>query len=247
MKITKVTSKEKMIKFLEDAYMQGIKDKALRDSILYAQKQYNKDPESVTKVELFALVEQVERLGFTSNTASTTTTAKPVEALAKKKGVITAEMFPPEIQAGDLKLVAVPEKYTSIDDIRKAIEDGVTLVCANYWNKQQIKKFNYKRTYDLKKSNVTSFEDNLDLIEIIYVLSKEDKIIGISSETDAICIYYGEDLEPDIETDEDGNEVSTRYSNNMEFEIYEVVENEEDETVEEEEEAPKRTTRRKAK
>ena len=238
------TSSKGLISYLGHCYKNNlITDQSLKDMVLYTAKKFKQDSKSVTKKDLYYLATQVR--GLLANTVETVKQAipkKPVEASTKtgSKSLPMAKFFPPEIVTEEgLKLVAVPNKYTTIEELRDAInEEGKNIVFATYWTKRHLKQYNYKELYHLKKvEEVTSFPNDVDIMSVHEVLDTEDTVICVSAYTDAVGLFFGDELKPVEDVDENGDKFSIRFSNSMEFEVYELVEDEEeteDDTEEEE-------------
>ena len=134
-----------------------------------------------------------------------------------------AKIFPKEIQHPALgKLVACPEKYSTVDEIRKALdEEDKTLVFAAYWTKRHIKQMGYAQMFNVPVPKEFPFD--LDTLQVLYVCDGIDRIYALSSYTEAMFEFMAEDL---VRTEVEGNDGSKffmRYSAGMEYEIYEAV------------------------
>ena len=145
-----------------------------------------------------------------------------------KKGSIMAKMFPAELQTEELgHLVACYDKYTTMDEVREALEQGKTLIFATFWTKRHIKQFGYSMMFNVPVPKEFPFD--LDLLQALYVCDNIDRLYALSSYTEAMFEFLEEDLaRVDVESN-DGNTYSMRYSAGLEFEIYEVVEDKETE------------------
>ena len=141
-----------------------------------------------------------------------------------KKDLPLARIFPKEIDHESLgKLVACPDKYHSVKEIREAIEQDKTLIFATYWTKRHIKEFSYGQTYEVPVPK-NGFPHDLDTLQALYVCEGIDRIYALSTYTEAMFRFIEEDLTP-IECEaNDGSKFMMRYSAGLEFEIYEVVE-----------------------
>lgn len=100
--------------------------------------------------------------------------------------------------------------YHTIDDIRKASDDGYTLLFACFWSPRLLKQFDYKAQFDVD-SVPKAFPDNLDVAELLLTCDTMPKLFALSLETEAMYAFWEEDLEP-----VDGIRVSA----GLEFEIY---------------------------
>lgn len=109
-----------------------------------------------------------------------------------------------------VKYTKCDDLYHTVDDIRKASEDGYSILFACFWSPRLLKQFDYKRQFDV--DNVpASFPDNLDTAELLLTCNTMDKVYAISPDTEAMYAFREEDLEH-----VDG----IRISNGLEFEIY---------------------------
>ena len=124
------TSSKGLISYLGHCYKNNlITEQSLKDMVLYTAKKFKQDSKSVTKKDLYDLATQVrDLLANTVETVKQAIPKKPVEASTKtgSKSLPMAKFFPPEIVTEEgLKLVAVPNKYVNIQEIRDAVnEDG---------------------------------------------------------------------------------------------------------------------------
>lgn len=141
-----------------------------------------------------------------------------------KKDLPMARIFPKEIDHESLgKLVACPDKYHSIEDIKAAIDGDKTLIFACYWTKRHIKEFAYAQTYEVPVPK-NGFPHDLDTLQALYVCEGIDRIYALSTYTEAMFRFIEEDLVPTECEANDGSKFMMRYSAGLEFEIYEVVE-----------------------
>ena len=141
-----------------------------------------------------------------------------------KKDLPMARIFPKEIDHESLgKLVACPDKYHSIKEIREAIEGDKNLIFACYWTKRHIKEFAYSQSYEVPVPK-GGFPHDLDTLQALYVCEGIDRIYALSTYTEAMFRFIEEDLVPTECEANDGSKFMMRYSAGLEFEIYEVVE-----------------------
>ena len=141
-----------------------------------------------------------------------------------KKDLPMARIFPKEIDHESLgKLVACPDKYHSIKEIREAIEGDKNLIFACYWTKRHIKEFAYSQSYEVPVPK-GGFPYDLDTLQALYVCEGIDRIYALSTYTEAMFRFVEEDLVPTECEANDGSKFMMRYSAGLEFEIYEVVE-----------------------
>lgn len=246
--ISSKSTKTEIMTFLRDTFKEVAKlDKTLAKTIQYASDQIKKDAKSVTKADLLDLAQKVMQI--------TGVTPKPVEMSSKlgNKSTPLASIFPPDLEINDNKFVAVPFEYQTMDEIRKAVkEDGKDLIFATYWTSRLIRQFDYVNMFKLKKTTnedvIKEFQNDLDIVTVRVVLNEEDTIIAVSAYTEAVYLFKGEELKTVEDTDSDGNKYVLRFSNGMEFQIYELVDedtdndNEASEKAEESEEENKETS-----
>ena len=135
-----------------------------------------------------------------------------------------AKIFPKEIDHESLgKLIACPDKYKTVQEIREALDNGTTLIFAAYWTKRHIKQMGYAQMFNVPVPK-DGFPYDLDTLQALYVCEGIDRIYALSTYTEAMFEFMAEDL---VRTEVEGNDGSKffmRYSAGMEFEIYEAVE-----------------------
>ena len=135
-----------------------------------------------------------------------------------------AKIFPKEIDHESLgKLVACPDKYYTVQEIREALDADKTLIFAAYWTKRHIKEYSYAQAYEVPVPK-QGFPYDLDTLQALYVCEGIDRIYALSTYTEAMFRISSEDLVPTDCEGNDGSKFKMRYSAGMEFEIYEVVE-----------------------
>lgn len=139
------------------------------------------------------------------------------------KDLPMARIFPKEIDHESLgKLVACPDKYHTVQEIREAIDSDKNLIFACYWTKRHIKEFAYGQTYEVPVPK-GGFPYDLDTLQALYVCEGIDRIYALSTYTEAMFRFMEEDLVPTECEANDGSKFMMRYSAGLEFEIYEVV------------------------
>lgn len=140
-----------------------------------------------------------------------------------KKDIPVAKIFPKEIDHEALgKLIACPDKYHSIEEVREAIEGDKNLIFACYWTKRHIKEFEYGLAFEVPVPK-GGFPYDLDTLQALYVCEGIDRIYALSTYTEAMFRFNKEDLVPTECEANDGSKFMMRYSAGLEFEIYEVV------------------------
>lgn len=141
-----------------------------------------------------------------------------------KKDLPLAKMFPATIDHESLgKLVACPDKYTTVEEVRKALDEGKTIVFAGYWTKRHIKEFSYGQSFNVPVPK-EGFPNDLDIIQALYVCDGIERIYALSIYTEAMYRFEAEELERTECEANDGSKFTMRYSSGMEYEIYEVSE-----------------------
>lgn len=161
-----------------------------------------------------------------SKTKALKKNASAVETLpaASTKGVDnlpSAMMFPKEIEHPDLgKLVSCAGHYETYADIIAALEAEKTLYFACYWTKRQIKEFSYEATR-MVKAPKNGFPYDLDILTAVIPCETIERIFAMSSYTEALFQFEGEDFKPIEDTDpRSGKKFRVRVSAGLEFEVY---------------------------
>lgn len=157
---------------------------------------------------------------------------KGVKPTIKKKGVETtpdlnveqiplATIFPETLENEDFgTLTACPDVYQTMEEIADAINDGKTLIFATYWTTRHIKKDEYAKVNEVPVPK-NGFPNDLDLLQVVYVCTGIPRLYAISAITEAIFYFTDEDLARLPVKAPNGDEFTMRYSNGLEFEIYE--------------------------
>lgn len=142
------------------------------------------------------------------------------------KGIDTgsATFFPEvlELDGLDTKLVSCAGEYESFDQIRKALEAEKSLYFACYWTKQQVKKFEYASSYQVKPETCKNgFPNDLDILNAVLTCETMDRLYAMSLYTEALFRFEGEDFKAVEDTDpRSGKKFRVRVAAGMEFEIY---------------------------
>lgn len=150
---------------------------------------------------------------------------------ATDKSAPMSAIFPEKIEDENIgTMIAVPDKYHTIDALRKAVMDeGKTVVIAAYYPLPLIKKYGYSVIEATnKRVPKKGFAHDLDIQQAIYCCEGIKVVYALSDYTEAI-FYYTEDMLTPIEVKDSatGDTVMTRFANGCEFELYEVVTDEE--------------------
>ena len=138
-----------------------------------------------------------------------------------------AAIFPEKIEDDNIgTLVAVPDKYHTVEELREALEAGdKTIVICAYYPIALIKKYGYSNTDETdKRVPKKGFAHDLDIQQVIYCCSGIERAYALSDYTEAMFFYEDSMLEPTETVDsETGKTVMTRFANGCEFELYEVT------------------------
>lgn len=158
---------------------------------------------------------------------STLSKPKPVRGATDKSATMSA-IFPEKIEDENIgTLVAVPNKYRSMQSLREAVESGEkTVVIAAYFPLPLVRKYGYSSTAECdNRVPKKGFAHDLDLQQVIYCCEGLPRAYALSDYTEAM-FYYDENMLEPIPTKDSatGEEVLTRFANGCEFEIYELVE-----------------------
>lgn len=135
-------------------------------------------------------------------------------------GNLLATLFPETINEEVLGTLHRVDETFTMDELRTALNDeDRNLYFCCYWDKKLVKQFNYKAMFDVEE--VPTFPFNLDITQALYVCDSMDKVYAVSTYTEGMYKFYGEDLEVVNVELANGETIPVRYSNNMEYAIYE--------------------------
>ena len=133
-----------------------------------------------------------------------------------KKAVHLAKMFPQSFEVEGTKYELASDIKT-MDDLYTALESDEEIVFAYYWTKRHLKQFPY---FNSLLGQPKEFDNDLDLCSTIYVSDKKKVAYNVSWYTDAVYAVIPSDLE---------EEEGIRFSSGIEFQIYRVVTEEDEE------------------
>ena len=139
-------------------------------------------------------------------------------------------IFPERIEDDNMgTLVAVPNKYHTLKELVKAVseEEKTVLICA-YYSPALIKKYGYTND-PMVDSRVPKkgFPHDLDVQQVVYCCESIPRVYTLSDYSEGMFVYNEDDLVPVETVDSTTNEkVAVRYANGVEFEIYEIAEQE---------------------
>lgn len=146
-------------------------------------------------------------------------TKKPAKEEAPKKSLKALDLvaeFPDALtlKDGDDEIELEKVEVKSYEDVVNMLEEDedTDIYLAVYWNKRQLKQFNYSHDGVFKVPN-GRFENDVDIVSLIYpgtVIA-----IGVSAYTEAPYNFKPEDFKPD--------ETGMKYANGAEFEVYKVI------------------------
>lgn len=157
-----------------------------------------------------------------AKTPSKPKTANKATQAKESYGDLMATLFPETLTVGegDIDTLRRVDDITTMEELRTALNDEErNLYFCCYWDKKLVKQFNYKAMFDVDE--VPNFPHNIDITQALYVCDSMDKLYAVSTYTEGMYKFLGDDLEiVDVEL-ENGDTTPVRYSNNMEFAIYE--------------------------
>lgn len=224
---TKVMTKKDITEFLKKTIATVANANAdLASRVDYALTHLKK----ATKADLEELFSDVNTCLATIPVKKTAKSGKKKPTLKKKKVEEStpaskamppiAKFFPEEIKHEDLgKLVAVPDKFKTYEELFKALEEGKTIYFACYWTARQIKEYDYAGSRMVKCPK--SFPHDLDLLVACVPCERVQRVWCMSQYTEAMFMFEGDSLEPVEDTDpKTGEQFKIRVSSGMEFELY---------------------------
>ena len=202
----------------------------LKKSGKKSAKKADPEPEEVEEPETEAEEpeEQPKKSAKNSKGKSKPTLSKPKSTKgATEYSAPMAAIFPEKIEDPNIgTLVAVPDKYHTMAELKEAVEGDKTIVICAYFPMASVKKYGYSSTIECnKRIPKKGFAHDLDIQQVIYCCEGLPRAYALSDYTEAM-FYYDEDMLEPIPTkdSETGKEVLTRFANGCEFELYEVVE-----------------------
>ena len=139
-----------------------------------------------------------------------------LEGAENQKAVQLAKQFPKTLEVGDTKYELASDIKT-MDDLYSALESDEEIMFAFYWTKRHLKQFPY---FNGLLGQPKEFDNDLDLCSTIYVSDEKKVAYNVSRYTDAVYAIIPSDFK-----EEDG----IRYASGIEFQIYRVVTEEDEE------------------
>lgn len=134
--------------------------------------------------------------------------SEPKEKPTKKEPKKKAEIFPSELTVGE-ESFTLADDIENMDDLYEALNDEQDIVLAMYWSKELLKGNSY---YNNWLGKPKSFENDLDLTNVIYISDEKKIAYAVSMYTEAA---YGI-LPKDLQKKKDG----TRVSKTLKFQVY---------------------------
>lgn len=143
--------------------------------------------------------------------------AKGVESQnTKGEAFDLAEVFHDEIET-PLGLITKDDSIKTIKDVAKLLEEGEKeVLCAVYWTERHLSQFDYSNVEGIEAPK--SFENDLDLVSIIFVAPDNSYILGVSSYTFVPYVFSAKSMK---------QKNGIRYTNGAEFNVYTVDADEE--------------------
>lgn len=218
-------AKKDIINYLEDV-AEKVNEKSLKDMINYSLMSYAKDPKKVKISDLKALMTDVDSYLVEESKKTKKDTSKTEKKLKKAVKVTPqkksakydiVESFLDEVET-ELGVLEKADDILNFSDLRKAFEAEEEIYFAVYWSEKYLKQFNYVGTIQ-NVQQPKSFPHDLDLVSCFYISDEDILAIGTSIMTEMPYVFQASDLEY-----VDG----VRYSNSMEFEVYRLVQEEEE-------------------
>ena len=142
----------------------------------------------------------------------------PKKEEKKEKVIKSVEMAAsfPETFKCDLGTLKIRPDIKDIKELHNLVEEEVQLVLCVYWNKRQLKQFNYD-TNGICAKYPKEFPNDLDVVDLIYASENGIVAYGVSLYTEAAVTFTADQFATDEET-------GMRYQNGAEYQVYEIVE-----------------------
>lgn len=189
-------TEEEVLKDLEESI---IEDEEETEEILEEEvKAKEEKPKKVTKKEDKPVTPKKEKV--------VTPTLKTVEVLASMPETL-------DTLVGKLK---IRPDIKDIKELHTLIDDGVQLVICMYWNKRQLKQFDYD-ALNINPKKFTEFPNDLDIVDIMYASENGLVVYGVSLYTEVSVVLRPQEFATDPDT-------GLRYESGAEYQIYELVE-----------------------
>lgn len=149
-----------------------------------------------------------------------------VEAVFQINGQIpVARMFPETLDIKNLGVLKrVDDKYKTMEEVAKALEEGKQFYFTGYWTKRHIKQYDYDACTLTKGAK--EFPNDLDILEPVYYCEGIKRIWCVSLYTEGMFCFDNDTLKhiEDVNPYDNSDKFKVRINNGMEFELYELVE-----------------------
>lgn len=120
-----------------------------------------------------------------------------------------AEVFKDEIET-PLGVITKDDSIKSVKDVAKILDKGEKeVLCAVYWTERHLEQFAYANIEGIEQPK--KFENDLDLVSIIFVAPDNSYMLGVSSYTFVPYTFSGKSLK---------QSKGIRYTNGAEYNIY---------------------------
>lgn len=104
-----------------------------------------------------------------------------------------------------------------IKELHDLVEAGQQLVICVYWNKRQLKQFDYDALGINPSKKVKEFTNDLDIVDIMYASENGLVVYGVSLYTEVATVIRPDGFATDPDT-------GLRYESGAEYQIYEIIE-----------------------
>lgn len=133
-----------------------------------------------------------------------------------EKEFVIAQQFAPEFESKGLGKLRVNIELKTMKELFDQTQEGKEFIFAMYWSKRHLKQYVYD-TYSINKEKFVEFENDLDLCRVIYVSEEGTVAYLLSLYSEVVYTITPDDLEMS-----DG----MRFTNGIEYNIYEIYEEE---------------------
>ena len=145
----------------------------------------------------------------------TATNKKQAKTEPKKEEKPKTFSFPEEFEDEDGVKYTRADDITTIEELRKAVENDEDFVVATHWTADMLKEGVYAIDQLPKKLVPKRFENDLDLASVVFVGDITDNVLTVSLYTEALYFWKGASLKPTK---------NGRKGKNLMYELYRVTE-----------------------
>ena len=128
-----------------------------------------------------------------------------------------AEVFKDEVET-PLGTIVKDDSVKKIQDVAKLLDEGTEVFCAVYWTERHLEQFDYAVIPGIEQPK--SFDNDLDLVSIIFVAPDNSLMIGVSSYTFVPYVFAKNSMK---------QHKGIRYNNGAEFNVYTMQESDDEE------------------